>query len=135
MKLNEVNYENKTYALYFNVLDADEGLTFLSQDSDFIQVGIWNYLPKKILQAHYHNDFSREAQLTCETIYVVSGLLRCNLYTKEGNFIESFELGENNMAVQLYGAHEYEILEKAIVIETKNGPYFGPEKDRTRIIV
>ena len=32
------------------------------------------------------------------------------------------------MAVQLYGAHEYEILEKAIVIETKNGPYFGPEK-------
>ena len=29
--------------------------------------------------------------------------------------------------------HKYRILEDAIVVETKNGPYFGPEVDRTRI--
>ena len=28
---------------------------------------------------------------------------------------------------------EYFIEEDSIVIENKNGPYFGPEKDRTRI--
>jgi len=39
------------------------------------------------------------------------------------------------MAIQLYGVHEYEILEEALVIENKNGPYFGPEKDRKRIDV
>ena len=39
------------------------------------------------------------------------------------------------MAMQLYGVHEYEILRKAIVVETKNGPYFGPEVDRKRINV
>ena len=30
-------------------------------------------------------------------------------------------------------AHEYIIEEDCLVIENKNGPYFGPEKDRTRI--
>ena len=39
------------------------------------------------------------------------------------------------MAIQLYGVHEYEILDKAIVVETKNGPYFGPKKDRKRVNV
>ena len=39
------------------------------------------------------------------------------------------------MAIQIYGVHEYEILEEALVIETKNGPYFGPEIDRKRINV
>lgn len=135
MKYNKVIHENKTYTIYFNVLKADEGLTFISSDEDFIQVGLWNYLPNKILQAHYHNEYSRVATQTCETIYVVSGKIKCNIYTKDSKLIQTFELVENDMAIQLYGAHEYEVIEKAIVVETKNGPYFGPEVDRTRIIV
>ena len=39
------------------------------------------------------------------------------------------------MAIQLYGVHEYEIIDKSIVIETNNGPYFGPKVDRKRINV
>ena len=35
--------------------------------------------------------------------------------------------------VNLSQAHESKILEDTIVLEVKNGPYFGPEKDRTRI--
>ena len=37
------------------------------------------------------------------------------------------------LIIQLSQAHEYTILEDSIVLEVKNGPYFGPEKDRTRI--
>ena len=33
------------------------------------------------------------------------------------------------------GDDEYEILDESIVVETKNGPYFGPEIDRKRINV
>ena len=39
------------------------------------------------------------------------------------------------MIIQYEGVHEYEILENTKVIEVKNGPYFGPDKDRTRINV
>ena len=135
MKINKIIHRGKLYATYFNVQDDEEGLSFISEENEFIQVGLWNYKPKKVLPAHYHNEYSREATRTCETIYVVKGKIKCNLYTKSGSIVESFILKENEMAIQIYGVHEYEILEEALVIETKNGPYFGPEIDRKRINV
>ena len=37
--------------------------------------------------------------------------------------------------VQYQGVHEYEMIEDSKVLEVKNGPYHGPEKDRTRVNV
>ena len=39
------------------------------------------------------------------------------------------------MIVQYKGVHEYEMLEDSKVLEVKNGPYYGPDKDRTRVNV
>ena len=80
MKINKIIHRGKLYATYFNVQDAEEGLSFISEENEFIQVGLWNYKPKKVLPAHYHNEYSREATRTCETIYVVKGKIKCNLY-------------------------------------------------------
>ncbi len=135
MNINKITHRGKLYAVYFDVMEANEGLSFISEDNDFIQVGIWNYQPNKVLPAHFHNEYIREATRTCESIYIVKGKVKCNIYTKSGKLINTFTLNKNKMAIQLYGVHEYIILEKSIVIETKNGPYFGPEKDRTRINV
>tara|TARA_X000000368_G_scaffold63996_1_gene45539 strand:+ start:9412 stop:9828 length:417 start_codon:yes stop_codon:yes gene_type:complete len=135
MNTKKITHKGKLYAIYFNVSEAEDGLSFISEDGDFIQVGIWKYQPKKTLPAHFHKEYIREATRTCESVYVVKGKIKCNLYTKSGNFIESFILNNNDMAIQLYGVHEYEILEEALVIENKNGPYFGPEIDRKRINV
>ena len=135
MNTKKITHKGKLYAIYFNVSEAEDGLSFISEDGDFIQVGIWKYQPKKTLPAHFHKEYIREATRTCESVYVIKGKIRCNLYTKSGNFIESFILNNNDMAIQLYGVHEYEILEEALVIENKNGPYFGPEIDRKRINV
>ncbi len=135
MNIERIMHRGKLYAVYFNVLEAQEGLSFVSEDKDFIQVGIWNYQPEKVLPAHFHNEYVREATRTCESIFVVKGKVKCNIYTKSGKFIDTFVLNENELAMQLYGVHEYEILDKSIVVETKNGPYFGPEIDRKRIHV
>ena len=135
MKINKITHEGKIYAIYFNPAESPEGLSFISDENDFIQVGIWNYEAEKLLPAHYHCEFPREATRTCESVIVIKGKIECNIYTKSGNFIESFVLNKNEVAIQLYGVHEYIILEKSIVVENKNGPYFGPEKDRKRIEV
>ena len=112
---------------------APEGLSFFTDDKNFIQVGIWNYKKGKRLETHYHNTFSREAMKTNESVYVVEGKVKCNLYFENGDFISSHIINKGEMIVQFNGAHEYFIEEDSLVIENKNGPYFGPEKDRTRI--
>ena len=68
-------------------------------------------------------------------VIVLEGKLKCNLFTEEGLEVHSEVINEGQMIIQYEGVHEYEILENTKVIEVKNGPYFGPEKDRTRINV
>lgn len=135
MNLKKITYRGKLYAVYCNLNETKDGLSFISEDKDFIQVGLWKYDAKKILPAHFHHEYIREATRTCESIYVIKGKIKCNLYTKSGKYINSFVLNQNEIALQLYGAHEYEILEESIVLENKNGPYLGPKKDRKRINV
>ena len=96
-------------------------------------MGIWNYKKDLTLPAHYHNEFSREALKTNEVVYVVKGDIDCNLFTEEGKHIKSVNIKEQELIVLFNAAHEYKINEDSIIVETKNGPYFGPEKDRVRI--
>ena len=86
----------------------------------------------KTLDAHFHNWFKREAYRTNEFIYVVKGKVKTNLFTEEGDFIDSFIIKNEGMILYEM-AHEYKILKNSIVIESKNGPFFGVEKDKTLI--
>lgn len=133
--MNKVQHRGKIYTIYFDVTKTQSGLSFFTVDQDFIQVGIWNYKANKLLPAHYHNEFERLSTRTCESIFVVKGEVLCNIYTKSGKKLSSFKLKKNQMAVQIYGVHEYKILKDSLVIENKNGPYYGPEIDRKRINV
>ena len=48
MKIKEINFENQLYAFVCSLNDVDEGLEFLSNNTDFIQHGI----TKKIFQQY-----------------------------------------------------------------------------------
>ena len=50
-------------------------------------------------------------------------------------YIDSAIVESGMMIVQYKGVHEYEMLEDSKVLEVKNGPYYGPDKDRTRVNV
>ena len=131
--LEEINYLNKRYAIVIDTLLSPEGLSFVTEDEDYIQAGVWNYDKGTELPAHYHNYFERKSHRTSETVYVVRGEIECTIFTEEGDLIWKETLKRGQLIIQLQGAHSYSILEDAIVVETKNGPYFGPEADRTRI--
>ena len=131
----EIFIEDRHFATIHNFNEIDEGLSFLTNDDSFIQVGTWNYEKNKILDAHYHNYFQRNSYRTQEVVIVLEGKIKCNLFNEEGLEVHSEVINEGQMIIQYEGVHEYEILENTKVIEVKNGPYFGPDKDRTRINV
>jgi hypothetical protein len=126
-------YNEVLYATVMNILNVPSGLNFYTEDKNFIQVGTWNYKKNTLLDLHYHLEFPRVAYKTNESVYVVKGRINCSLFTEDGEFLTEIEINENEMITQFNGAHEYKILEDTIAIEIKNGPYFGPEKDRVRI--
>lgn len=133
--VKNITFKDELYSSVFDLKNIKEGLDFITSDNSFIQVGTWDYQEGKILDAHYHNTFERKSYITQEVVLVVQGSIVCNLYTIEEEFITSEEINQGQLIIQYQGIHEYEIKKDSKVLEIKNGPYFGPEKDRTRINV
>lgn len=121
-------------ARYITMDDYKKGLSFFSKDEEFIQVGAWNYDKDKILLTHFHNKFDRNFNRTNEVLIVMQGSIKADIFTFEGTLIETVILNSNEILILIECAHGYKILEdNTLVIEVKNGPYFGPDIDRTRI--
>ena len=129
----DIFYENNLVASIINLNDVEEGLSFFTHDEANIQFGTWNYKKGKELEPHFHNKFDRNATITQEAVFVLKGKVQCDLYNKKGQFISSHVLENNDLMIQFNEVHKYIMQEDSIVLEFKNGPYFGPEIDRTRI--
>ncbi|MCK4358322.1 MAG: hypothetical protein KAW92_06205 [Candidatus Cloacimonetes bacterium] len=122
------------FAKHISMDDFKEGLAFFSDDNDFLQVGTWNYPAGKELLAHNHNIVERNVNRTQEVLFIRKGRILAEIYNEDDKKIDSFEAQEGDIVILLNGGHGYKILEdNTQVLEIKNGPYLGPEKDRRRI--
>jgi hypothetical protein len=112
----------------------NDGLNFFSKDDEYIQVGVWGYSKGKELKAHIHNEVTREVLWTQEVLFVRKGKIRATIYDTRENKVAELEVGAGDVIILLRGGHGYDILEDGSqVLEIKNGPYVGPERDRRRI--
>ncbi len=129
-----VNKNGEVIANLIHDEDWHKGLQFFSDDSDFIQVGTWNYDEGKELQSHIHNEVERTIKRTQEVIYVKRGSIQANIFGLDGKFISSSTVKAGDTLILLDCGHGYTILEDGTqVLEVKNGPYLGAEIDRVRI--
>jgi hypothetical protein len=111
-----------------------DGLNFYSQDDDFIQVGVWGYGTGKELKAHIHNEVKREVLWTQEVLFVRTGKLQASIFDTKENKVAELEVNAGDIIILLRGGHGYDILEEGTqVLEIKNGPYVGPDRDRRRL--
>ncbi len=129
----EIFHDSVHVATLVKPTETPKGLNFVTDDEKYLQLGIWNYEKGKDLDLHFHNEFERKGYRTNEFVFVLKGEIECNLYTEEGEFIESVIVKTNEGILQHNHAHEYKILKDSIILESKNGPYMGVEKDKTVI--
>lgn len=131
--MQSITYKDKILSIIYRKGDWIKGLNFITPDDLFIQAGSWWYDKGKILQTHTHLEFPREATRTQESVYVISGSMKCSIYTEEKTFLEDFILYEGDLAIFAHGGHGYEILQDDTrIIETKNGPFTGVESDKIK---
>ena len=134
MKTEKIMDGDLILAIVIRDADWEERLNFISSDEDYQQVGIWGYNKGRKLAPHIHLIAPREVLRTQEVVFVKEGRIRADIYTEKGNFLKSIELEKGDTIILLNGGHGYEILEdNTKVLEVKNGPYVGADKDRKRI--
>ena len=134
MKTEKIMDGDSILAIVIRGEDWEEGLSFVSSKEDYQQVGIWGYNKGKKLAPHIHLVVPREVLRTQEVIFVKDGRIRADIYTEKEEFLQSVELKKEDTIILLNGGHGYEILEdNTKVLEIKNGPYVGADRDRKRI--
>ena len=136
MKTEKIMDEDSILAIVIREKDWEERLNFVSSEEDYQQVGIWGYNKGKKLAPHIHLIAHREVLRTQEVVFVKEGRIRADIYTENEKFLKSVELEKGDTMILLNGGHGYEILEdNTKVLEVKNGPYIGADKDRKRIVL
>lgn len=133
-QVETIESNGERLAVYFPHSAWEEGLTFLTKDTDFIQVGLWGYDKDRKLQPHVHNEVEKKASRTQEVVFVKSGRVAARIFDEQENLVRTIELSPGDILILFAGGHGYEILENnTSVLEVKNGPYLGAEVDRRRI--
>lgn len=132
--MREIVKDGKILARHITPDDIKPGLISLTGDNDFLQVMVWGHYEKgKYLQDHWHNEFERTAMRTYETVYVVKGAIEARLFDLNLAPVEKLTVGQGEMLILLESAHGYTVLEEdTTVLEIKNGPFMGVDKDKTK---
>jgi hypothetical protein len=132
--METIEYNGLRLAVFISKSDFQKGLTFCSEDKDFIQAGIWNYDKGKDLAVHVHNNVPRTITKTQEVICVLEGMVEALIYTEDAQLVKKLVVQKGDVLILLNGGHGYKILaDNTFVLEVKNGPYLGAETDRRRL--
>jgi len=129
--MNEIQLNNQVRAIFHKKNDWKEGLDFLTPNETFIQAGTWWYQKGKKLKAHVHINNERTISFTQETIVILRGKIKINLYNDNNQIFYQEILEDGDTGIILNGGHGYEILEdNTKIVEIKNGPFISVEKDK-----
>jgi len=129
-----IKFDNHKLCIKFGINDIKDGISFFSENEDFLQVGAWQYSKGKELLAHNHNQLSHKIDKTQEFLFVLSGSLKAFIYNDVDKLINTILLKTNEGLILFNGGHGFEVLEEGTkVLEVKNGPYVGALEDRRRL--
>ena len=128
---------NELLHIVYNTNDKIDERIDLIDKSNFIQCSVvhnnkigFKYRP------HYHNlnELPSNKIQTQETWFVIKGSIKVFHYDLNNELLNTEILKKGFLNITLKGAHTLEIMENdTIIMEHKNGPYFGFEKDKTII--
>ena len=132
--MREIIKDGVVLARLIEAEDLKPGLNFFSKDEEFVQVGVWGHYEKgKYLQNHVHNKFDRVASRTYETLYMIKGSMDVDIFDLNKVFVERFNIHTGQILILMECAHGYTITEEdTTVLEIKNGPFAGAEKDKEK---
>jgi len=127
-----ITHNEKLFAIVIkSKYSLNEGIEFFTSDTSSQQLGLMNRKKGHIIPPHRHNIKNRNVFLTQEVLFIRKGKIRVDFYTDSEVYVKSIILSEGDCILLADGAHGFEIIEEADIIEVKQGPYIG-EEDKVR---
>jgi hypothetical protein len=105
--------------------------TFLTPDDCNLQVGHVVYPAGGEIARHIHLPIERHLVGSTEVLILQRGRCEVDVYTDDQRLVATRELRAGDILVAVGGGHGFRVLEDAVLLEIKQGPYpGGAEKAR-----
>jgi hypothetical protein len=105
--------------------------TFVTPAEDSLQVGFVVYPAGGEIARHVHRPVVRNIVGSMEAIVVRDGSCEVDVYDDSRNLLATRTLHAGDVVVFVSGGHAFRLLEDTVLLEVKQGPYFGlDEKER-----
>jgi len=93
-----------------------------------LQVGFVVYPAGGTIAPHRHVPTTRKIDRTCEVIVVKKGRCDVDLFNDEHQLVTTRELRTGDLVILVRGGHGFRMQEDTVLLEIKQGPYFGPSE-------
>lgn len=103
------------------------GVHFFTPGEFSQQLGMLVHDKGKVVERHRHKLVRREILRTQEVLVILQGKIRIQVYNNQGELLRTVVLKEGDSILLATGGHRVEVLEKARILEVKQGPYAGFE--------
>ena len=131
--IEEIRKNNTLFAVIIRSNYKVEGISFVTPDSESLQIAYMGYPKNKKIMPHIHNYIHREIFVTQEVLFLRKGKLRVDFYDHCKNYIESKIVEAGDVTILTSGGHGFEVLDEIDMIEVKQGPYKS-EEDKKRFV-
>jgi len=96
---------------------------------EILQVAAMSLKQGRRVNPHKHLSTLRSTAGTQECWVVFSGQVEVELFDLDDTAIDTFVLEAGECMTTYRGGHALEVLDDAVIVEIKNGPYYGAQLD------
>lgn len=101
---------------------------FLTPPDHKLQMGFIVYGAGSEIKPHFHRPPKREIRETSEALFVRKGKVEAHIFSDKTTLAAKVMLEQGDILVLFSGGHGFKILEDAVLLEIKQGPYMGVEE-------
>jgi oxalate decarboxylase/phosphoglucose isomerase-like protein (cupin superfamily) len=128
MNVEPIGSSGRVYAYVMRESGQEASTTFLTPDEAVQQVGFVVHPSGAEVKRHYHLPIERTIVGTPEVLVVRSGRCEMDVYDDDQQLVATHELRTGDVMVMVGGGHGFRMLEDTVLLEVKQGPYYGPDE-------
>ena len=129
-KTEKIVKNGKVYAIIIRSDTKIDGVEFFTPEQYPFQLGLHLREAGIDIRPHIHKSIKRNIELSQEMLYIIYGKIEVDFFDEEKNKIATKVLRSGDAMLLVRGGHGFKVLEKTKMIEVKQGPYEGIEKDK-----
>jgi len=131
--IEKIEWKGEVLAVILRKGYDEEGVNFITSQDNPLQLGVLKHRGGTRIKAHSHKSSPRVIREIQEVLFIQYGKVEVEFYDDKENRITGRTLSSGDTILLSSGGHGFNVLKDSKIIEVKQGPYYGGEKDKERL--